>query len=152
MHLLAYNFLKVATILQMGYLCLLMKIKLNWDGLGIFTSIACAIHCGILPMVLPVLPLFGVNIIHNAIFEWMMIAIAFGVGIFSLYHGFTKHHHNKNPIIIFLIGFCFLVAKQFFLSIEYLLLSIAVIFIIYAHYRNYIMCRKHNCSSPHHKH
>jgi hypothetical protein len=39
-----------------------MKIKVNWDGLGIFTSIACAIHCGVLPFVLPALPLFGINI------------------------------------------------------------------------------------------
>ncbi|MEO7446128.1 MAG: MerC domain-containing protein, partial [Ferruginibacter sp.] len=64
-----------------------MAVKLNWDGLGIATSLACAIHCAVLPLILTSLPLFGINIIHNSYFEWMMIALAFGVGIYSLYHG-----------------------------------------------------------------
>jgi hypothetical protein len=129
-----------------------MKLKINWDGLGIITSIACAIHCGFLPLIVPVLPLFGINIIHNAAFEWGMIALAFFVGIYSLYHGFIKHHHSYKPVYIFLVGFVFLVAKQFLPSYEYLLLSIAVIFIISAHYMNYKMCQRSKCSSPHHKH
>jgi hypothetical protein len=129
-----------------------MKLKINWDGLGIITSIACAIHCGFLPLIVPVLPLFGINIIHNAAFEWGMIALAFFVGIYSLYHGFIKHHHSYKPVYIFLVGFIFLVSKQFFASYEYLLLSIAVVFIISAHYTNYKMCQRSKCSSPHHKH
>ena len=60
-----------------------MKLKLNWDGLGIITSIACAIHCGVLPLLLPALPLFGVNIVHNKAFEWGMIFLAFFVGATS---------------------------------------------------------------------
>lgn len=130
-----------------------MNIKLNWDGLGIATSIACAIHCGILPIIVPVLPLFGVNIIHNSLFEWSMIGLAFIVGIYSLYHGFIKHHHSYNPVIIFLIGFAFLVTKQFldhFYSILFLI--IAVVLIISAHYKNYKLCTRSKCSSPHHKH
>ena len=27
-----------------------MKLKINWDALGITTSVACAIHCAILPL------------------------------------------------------------------------------------------------------
>ena len=54
-----------------------MNFKINWDGLGIATSLACAIHCAILPLILTSLPLFGVNIIHNMFFEWRMIALAF---------------------------------------------------------------------------
>ena len=129
-----------------------MKLKINWDGLGIITSIACAIHCGFLPLIVPVLPLFGINIIHNAAFEWGMIGLAFFVGIYSLYHGFIKHHHSYKPVYIFLVGFVFLVLKQFLASYEYLLLSIAVVFIISAHYTNYKMCQRSKCSSPHHKH
>lgn len=128
-----------------------MNIKLNWDGLGIATSVLCAIHCGLLPLLLPVLPLFGINIIHNATFEWGMIAIAFLVGIYSLYHGFKKHHHSFQPLIIFSIGFVFLIAKQFS-AYEFVLLAIAVLFIITAHVNNYRLCTKNKCNSPHHKH
>lgn len=129
-----------------------MKIKLNWDGLGIITSIACAIHCGVLPFLLPALPLFGINIIHNEVFEWGMILLAFSVGLYALYHGFIKHHHSYLPFAMFLFGFVFLVAKQFLPAYEYLFLSLAVIPIITAHYLNYRYCRRVNCSSPHHSH
>ena len=47
-----------------------MNIKLNWDALGIVTSIACAIHCALLPVLMSTLPVFGINIIDNVFFEW----------------------------------------------------------------------------------
>jgi len=128
-----------------------MKLKLNWDGLGIFTSILCAIHCGLLPLLIPTLPLLGVNIIHNAAFEWVMIFIAIGVGFYSLYHGYRKHHHQMAPIYIFGVGMLLLIAKEFYHH-RLILLIPAVIFIITAHYRNYKLCTRSKCSSPHHKH
>ena len=54
-----------------------MKLKLNWDALGITTSVACAIHCAVLPLFFSVLPLFGINIIHNIAFEAVMVMLAF---------------------------------------------------------------------------
>jgi hypothetical protein len=39
--------------------------KINFDALGIVASIACAIHCAILPLIISTLPLFGINIINN---------------------------------------------------------------------------------------
>lgn len=128
-----------------------MNIKLNWDGLGIVTSILCAIHCGLLPLLLPALPLFGINIIHNVAFEWGMIALAFFVGMYSLYHGFKKHHHSYQPFLIFFIGFVFLVVKEF-MNHQLILLIGAVILIITAHITNYRLCSKSKCHSPHHKH
>jgi hypothetical protein len=86
-----------------------MKIKLNWDAMGIATSIACAIHCALLPLILTSLPLFGINIIHNLFFEWGMIGLAFAVGSYSLFHGFIKHHRNYNPILIFSAGFVIII-------------------------------------------
>ena len=129
-----------------------MNIKLNWDAMGIATSVACAIHCAILPVILTTLPIFGINIIHNLFFEWGMIALAFVVGSYSLFHGFVKHHRSFTPIIIFSVGFFFLVLKQFLLEAEYALLTIAVILIITAHYYNYRICHRSKCSSPHHSH
>lgn len=126
--------------------------KINWDALGIATSVACAIHCAVLPIVVTSLPVFGVNIIHNTIFEWAMIALAFFVGIYSLIHGFKKHHRSVNPILLFSIGFSFLLLKQLFHDIEFWFLTIAVITIVTAHYYNYRLCHLSKCHSPHHKH
>lgn len=129
-----------------------MNIKLNWDAMGIATSVACAIHCALLPVLMSTLPVFGINIIHNAFFEWGMIVLAFIVGSYSLFHGYVKHHRSVVPVLIFSAGFIFLVLKQFFTEFEYLFLAIAVILIISAHYYNYRLCHKSKCASPHHKH
>ena len=130
----------------------MMNIKINWDAMGIGTSIACAIHCAVLPIMLSSLPILGINIIHNLFFEWGMIALAFIVGSYSLFHGYIKHHRSLIPVIIFSVGFVFLVLKQFFPQYEYLFLTIAVVLIISAHYYNYRLCHQSKCSSPHHQH
>ena len=120
--------------------------------MGIGTSILCAIHCALLPVLMSTLPVFGINIIHNLVFEWGMIALAFVVGSYSLFHGYIKHHRSPVPVLIFSSGFIFLVLKQFFIPYEIPFLIIAVVLIISAHFYNYRLCHKSKCSSPHHKH
>ena len=126
--------------------------KLNWDVMGIITSLACAIHCALLPLIVASLPIFGINIIHNSFFEWGMIGLAFLVGSYSLFHGYIKHHRSFSPIIVFAIGFVFLVLKQFFGDLEYSFLAIAVSLIISAHFYNFRLCQQSKCASPNHKH
>jgi len=118
--------------------------KINWDAIGISTSVACAIHCALLPLFLTSLPLFGVNIINNVFFEAGMILLAFCVGSYSLYHGYRKHHHSFLPLTIFSLGMIFLVLKQFFIQYENWLLIPAASLIILAHIINYRSCRVHN--------
>src|SRR6476620_11414477 len=117
-----------------------MEIKANWDAMGIATSVACAIHCALLPVVISSLPIFGINIIHNSFFEWGMIALAFMVGCYSLFHGFARHHKNYLPLSIFFTGAVFLVLKQFVTCYEYLFLAFAVCLIISSHIFNYRYC------------
>jgi hypothetical protein len=121
-----------------------MKLKVNWDLLGIGASLACAIHCALLPLLLSSLPLFGINIIHNTGFEVGMILLALSIGSFSLYHGFKKHHHSVLPLSLFVSGIIFLVLKQFFIQYETWLLIPAVLLIITAHLLNFRFCRVHN--------
>lgn len=129
-----------------------MNIKLNWDALGIGTSIACAIHCALLPVLMSTLPVFGINIIHNVFFEWGMIILAFVVGSYSLFHGYVKHHRSGLPVFVFSLGFVFLVLKQFLVQYEIPFLLVAVALIISAHFYNYRLCHRSKCSSPHHSH
>lgn len=121
-----------------------MKIRINWDALGIGASLACAIHCALLPMFLSSLPLFGINIIENKSFEAGMIVLAFAVGGFSFYHGYSKHHHSPTPFLLFLAGFTFLVVKEFFVHYLTWMLVPAVILIISAHLLNYRSCKVHS--------
>lgn len=114
-----------------------MRGKLNWDVIGITASLACAIHCALLPLFLSSLPLFGINIIENTAFELGMVALAFAVGSFSLYHGYKKHHRSWLPITLFAGGMLFLVAKIFWHEWHLVLLAPAVVLIVSAHYLNF---------------
>jgi uncharacterized membrane protein YoaK (UPF0700 family) len=122
----------------------LMNLKINWDALGISASVACAIHCALLPLIFTSLPLFGVDIIENIAFEYGMIILALVVGIYSLYHGYKKHHHNILPIALFILGITCLFAKQAWHELQYYFLVPALILVVLAHYINYRFCKVHN--------
>jgi len=115
--------------------------KINWDILGISASILCAIHCALLPLLLVSLPVLGVNIIHNAAFEYAMIVLAFFVGSLALLHGFRHHHRHPGPWLLFTAGLLLLVAKQIWHQYELWFLPFAVGFVISAHVVNYRFSR-----------
>jgi uncharacterized membrane protein YoaK (UPF0700 family) len=121
-----------------------MKFKINWDAFGIAASVACAIHCAVLPLILSSLPLFGINIIENQGFEFIMIALAFILGVYSLYHGRKKHHHSFYPMLLFAAGISLLFIKSMLHSHNLMLLLPAVSLVVIAHYVNYKLCRVHN--------
>ena len=118
--------------------------KINYDALGIAASIACAIHCAVLPLLMTSLPIFGINIIKNTAFEYGMIFLAAGIGVYALRHGFQKHHHKKTPVLLFTIGIILLLLKQSIEKNILVFLIPAVILIVTAHILNYLHCRKAN--------
>ncbi len=124
----------------------MFHLKINWDALGITASLACAIHCALLPLFLTSLPLFGINIIHNSFFEYGMILLAFFVGAYSLYHGWKKHHQSLKPIVIFSAGMMLLFAKQYWHQWEIWFLLPAVTLIVTGHVINYTSCKIQNHS------
>ena len=105
--------------------------------MGITATVACAIHCALLPLFLSSLPLFGINIIDNILFEVGMIILAFLIGGYSLLNGYLKHHHRFFPLVMFSAGIGFLLLKQFYHHLQYWFLVPAVILIVTAHYYNW---------------
>jgi hypothetical protein len=122
--------------------------RINWDAWGIFTSILCAIHCAALPLLVSALPLLGVNLVHSALFEYGMIGLAFLIGTWALWHGFSRHHHRILPWMLFLGGMILLISKQVWHQYELRLLPFAVGFIIAAHIVNYRLSRPAQASAP----
>jgi hypothetical protein len=118
--------------------------KLNLDAIGVSVSLLCAIHCAVLPLFFASLPLFGLEILHNKLFEYSMIACAGVIGSYALYHGRKSHHRKILPLIIFLCGLCLLVLKEVFIGEELVLLIPAATMIITAHILNYLYYRKAN--------
>ena len=115
--------------------------KINWDALGVTTSVLCAIHCAILPLAMATLPILGINIIHNTLFENGMIGLAFIIGTRAMWHGFRHHHRRLTPWLLFFGGMIFLISKQIWHSYELLLLPFAVVLIVGAHILNFRLGR-----------
>ncbi|HXB92434.1 MAG TPA: MerC domain-containing protein, partial [Puia sp.] len=137
-----------------------------WDALGISTSIACAIHCAVLPLVTATLPVLGVNIIHNVTFEYGMIALAFVIGLRALLHGYRRFsppargrrstplspsrrsflrrlaESRRMPILLFAGGIAVLLAKQLWRQYELQLLPFAILLIGWAHIANFRLSRR----------
>lgn len=123
--------------------------KINWDALGISASLACAIHCAILPLLWSSMSVFGLEIIHNDYFEYGMIFLAMIIGAIALYHGYKKHHHKLLPLFIFMLGIAALFGKQIMHDYDKVLLIPAVVFIVLAHYLNYKYCKAANHCHAH---
>jgi hypothetical protein len=116
--------------------------RINYDALGIAASLACAIHCAVLPLVLTSLPVLGTNIIEHVGFEYLMILVAMIIGFYSLWHGYKKHHRSLVPSILFGLGVILLFLKQAFHEYQIAFLIPAVALIVSAHLLNYRNCRK----------
>jgi hypothetical protein len=67
-----------------------------------------------LPLFFTSIPLFGLEILNNKVFEYSMIAFAGIIGSFALYHGWKKHHHKIWPLVIFYAGLGLLSLKEVF--------------------------------------
>jgi len=120
-----------------------MRLKINWDALGISASIICAIHCALLPVLITSLSVFGVDIIENIFFEFGMIILSLIIGIVSLSHGFKNHHHNFLPITLFIFGITFLIFKEIWRFWQFPFLFLAVLLIIISHLLNYNLSKKY---------
>jgi len=118
-----------------------MNLKVNWDALGVTASVACAIHCAVLPLLLSSLPILGFDIIRNAFFEYLMIGLAFLIGTYSLSHGYRKQHHRVLPLALFSAGIVLLVLKQVYHDYHIWFLLPAVLAIVSAHFFNFRFCR-----------
>lgn len=118
------------------------------DKLGILASLACAVHCTILPMFLSSLSLFGIDFLDHPVIEWLFIGSALWLGVVSLWHAFKHHHQRKLPIVLFILGFIALILNQIYAEKWVLILiPCASLFMISAHVMNlhYTACSRNSC-------
>jgi len=126
------------------YICPLMNFRINWEALGVGASIACAIHCAVLPLFITSLPLFGINIIHNIFVEVLLLGAAFIIGFTTLWHGYKRHHHKPATLILFSLGMALFTMNQFvrFSFSTFLLIIPAVVLVVTAHFLNHRFCKQ----------
>jgi len=78
---------------------------------GFWSSLACAIHCTILPLVLILIPSSGVYLFINETFELIFLIISLIINIANLCFGYKMHKSNKALAILASGLFLFLVGR-----------------------------------------
>lgn len=106
------------------------------DKAGMVTSILCAIHCALLPMLLGVLPLIGLGFLATLWVEVLMVSFSLFIGIYALSSSCAKHQRNL-PIIILITGFIILISGHLIFSpYESILAPTGGLTIAFAHFIN----------------
>lgn len=75
------------------------------DRVGVFASLACAIHCILLPFLITTLPLLGLTILGSHTFEAGILLFSVMLGVFSLSLG-SRTHGKREPL--FFLGLAIL--------------------------------------------
>ena len=125
------------------------KAKLDAAGMGV--SILCAIHCMLLPVFFTTLPVLGIEILGNIIFETITIILSAIIGSWALFRGYRKYHHQFKPMVLFMVAMSFLIVANFYAgTIEIALKTAAITGIITAHVLNWRYGKA--CDNPTHGH
>jgi len=107
------------------------------DKVGITASIACAIHCAALPVIITTLPLFGLEFLASIWFEIGMISLSLIIGTYALLRSYPTHK-KALPIVVLVSGFlCIGTGHLLIESLESILIPIGGIVIAAAHLINW---------------
>ena len=125
------------------------------DKIGMFSSLICAIHCTILPIVLILFPVFSVSLLTHHTFEWVMLILTLILGLSSLCFGYKKHRSLKALSLLSVGIFLLLIGKlshehylhnnKFEFDIYNAILGLGGILISASHWLNNKLCK--NCSN-----
>jgi phosphoglycerol transferase MdoB-like AlkP superfamily enzyme len=125
------------------------KIRYALDKFGIAITSLCAIHCILLPVLLPVLPLLGLTATHNHAFERVILLITMVLGFITIFAGFHRYHRKIYPFYaLFLGGFIYWQKDVFGHEYEHFILMIGASLVVFAHVLNIRLCNQcHSCES-----
>lgn len=110
------------------------------DRIGATASFLCAIHCALLPFVLTLLPLAGLDFLASHTFERVFVLFAAALALFSLVNGFRRHRRVHALIlagaglVLLLSGVTF--AESYSLVVHSTLVTCGGLMVASAHFLN----------------
>jgi hypothetical protein len=114
-----------------------------YDLLGVSASTLCALHCGLVPLLLTATPLLAAGFLVEEEFEWIMIGSSVAIGLFALIRGYRFHHRQWTAFWCFFAGVAVIVVARFILvESERLLLPAGAMLIAVAHIQNWRLCKE----------
>jgi len=123
--------------------------KTLFDRLGIWASSLCALHCLLLPVLIPLLPFVGASFFAQSWFERSILSISMLVGFWALFSGFYRYHRQIYPLYSLALGGIIYWNKDIFgSSYEPFTIAIGALLIVGAHVMNLKLCQSCNdCGS-----
>ncbi len=120
------------------------------DKSAIVLSVLCALHCLLLPVAIILYPHSVTFLPDDELFHFSILLIVIPISIFALYKG-AQIHSSSFVFIVGLSGLATLILALFFgHSIlgaygEKIFTLIGSLIVIYAHFRNFLICREKDC-------
>lgn len=117
------------------------------DRVGATASFLCAIHCALLPFVLTLLPLAGLDFLASHAFERVFVLFAAALALFSLVNGFRRHR-QAHALILAGLGLALLLtgvtfAESYPLAVHSTLVTCGGLMVATAHFLNLLNDRRH---------
>ena len=144
--------------------------KFAWlDRLGVGMALICAVHCLLTPILVVLLPIVASSFWVNEYFHLGMLFMVIPLTVISFYMGCRKHHDIFLIILaVFGIGLLFSAVifgcsscsgghslfqipdfRKFPHGFESILTTLGGCLLVFAHIRNYRLCRKTDCNHDH---
>ncbi|MEL7122079.1 MAG: MerC domain-containing protein [Bacteroidota bacterium] len=116
--------------------------SLNKDFVGFIASMACAIHCSLLPLALTFGALSGLAWMERPWVEAVFIILSIIIATWSLADGYFNKHKNFKAIAIVIVGFSLIIMSRFVEgNWEAILTTLGGIGIAVAHYVNWTLLK-----------
>ncbi|MEO9946831.1 MerC domain-containing protein [Paraglaciecola sp.] len=119
------------------------------DRLGIWASSLCALHCLLLPVLIPIIPFIGASFFAQGWFERTILSISMVVGFWALFSGFYRYHRQLYPLYSLALGGVIYWNKDMFGELyEPFIVATGAILIVGSHIVNLKLCQScHDCKS-----
>lgn len=124
------------------------------DRLGITATSLCALHCILLPVILPALPLLGISFLADHVWEHVFLIVTAILGSIAMFSGFKRYHKKLYPFYLLILGVTvYWLKHDFSEAVQPLFIIVGATLIVVAHIINIKLCNsckqcnEHNCSS-----
>ena len=124
------------------------------DKIAASMSLICVLHCLFVPSFFIAVSSTSALTIDNEIVHYLLLIVTLPVSLYALHLG-LKNHKKKGVFALGIAGLVLFVLAVLFGEAyasetgEQVVTVIASLLVIYAHYQNFQICRKLECSSCH---